>query len=72
MLYQGTLTPTAQVRFALTYPELYEVGSSNLGHLILYGLLNRAEGVLCDRAYFPGTHVCCGYVFILYHFILAP
>ena len=43
----------AQVRFALTYPEIYEVGASNLGHIILYGLLNEVEGLLCDRAYFP-------------------
>ena len=26
----------ANVRWALTYPELYEVGASNLGHIILY------------------------------------
>ena len=43
----------AEVRFALTYPEIYEVGASNLGHIILYGLLNEVEGLLCDRSYFP-------------------
>lgn len=43
-----------QVRFALTYPEIYEVGASNLGHIILYGILNQQDGLLCDRAYFPG------------------
>jgi hypothetical protein len=42
------------VRFSLTYPETYEVGASNLGHIILYTVLNRAQGLLCDRAYFPG------------------
>jgi hypothetical protein len=26
----------ASVRFSLTYPEIYEVGASNLGHIILY------------------------------------
>ena len=42
----------AQVRWALTYPEIYEVGSSNLGHIILYSILNAVPGQLCDRAYF--------------------
>ncbi len=45
---------SASIRFALTYPEIYEVGASNLGHIILYSLLNQQEGLLCDRAYFPG------------------
>lgn len=45
----------AEIRFALTYPEIYEVGASNLGHIILYGLLNQEEGLLCDRAYFPAS-----------------
>lgn len=45
----------ADIRFALTYPEIYEVGASNLGHIILYGLLNQNEGLLCDRAYYPAA-----------------
>lgn len=45
---------SADIRFSLTYPEIYEVGASNLGHIILYGLLNQQEGLLCDRAYYPG------------------
>jgi radical SAM family uncharacterized protein/radical SAM-linked protein len=44
----------AIVRWALTYPEVYEVGSSNLGHLILYNILNAQPRQLCDRAYLPG------------------
>ncbi|HEY9652714.1 MAG TPA: TIGR03960 family B12-binding radical SAM protein [Coleofasciculaceae cyanobacterium] len=43
----------AQVRWVLTYPELYEVGSSNLGHIILYNILNAQPRQLCDRAYLP-------------------
>ncbi len=43
----------AAVRWALTYPEVYEVGASNLGHIILYSLLNAVPGQLCDRAYLP-------------------
>ena len=45
----------AALRWCLTYPELYEVGASNLGHIILYGILNRLPGQLCDRAYLPAA-----------------
>ncbi len=44
---------TAQVRWVLTYPEIYEVGASNLGHIILYNILNAQPRQLCDRAYLP-------------------
>ncbi len=44
---------SAQVRWALTYPEIYEVGASNLGHIILYSILNAQPRQLCDRAYLP-------------------
>lgn len=43
----------ATVRWVLTYPEVYEVGASNLGHLILYNILNTQPRQLCDRAYLP-------------------
>lgn len=33
--------------------EVYEVGASNLGHVILYTVLNEREGLLCDRSYLP-------------------
>ena len=45
----------AGVRWALTYPEVYEVGASNLGHIILYSILNAVPGQLCDRAYLPAA-----------------
>lgn len=44
---------TAQVRWVLTYPEIYEVGASNLGHIILYNIINAQPRQLCDRAYLP-------------------
>ena len=44
---------SATVRWCLTYPEVYEVGASNLGHIILYSILNAQNGMLCDRAYLP-------------------
>jgi radical SAM family uncharacterized protein/radical SAM-linked protein len=43
----------ATVRWVLTYPEIYEVGASNLGHIILYSILNTQPRQLCDRAYLP-------------------
>jgi len=45
--------PEAAVRWALTYPEVYEVGASNLGHILLYSILNAVPGQLCDRSYLP-------------------
>ncbi|MDF5736582.1 MULTISPECIES: TIGR03960 family B12-binding radical SAM protein [unclassified Nostoc] len=45
---------TTAIRWVLTYPEVYEVGASNLGHIILYNILNAQPRQLCDRAYLPG------------------
>ena len=45
----------AGVRWALTYPEVYEVGASNLGHILLYSILNTLPGQICDRAYLPAA-----------------
>ena len=42
------------VRFLLIYPDIYEIGESNLGLKILYDVLNRIDGVLCERSYMPG------------------
>ena len=44
---------SAVVRWVLTYPEVYEVGASNLGHIILYNILNAQPRQLCDRTYLP-------------------
>ncbi|MGK7916511.1 MAG: TIGR03960 family B12-binding radical SAM protein, partial [Prochloraceae cyanobacterium] len=43
----------AKVRWVLTYPEVYEVGASNLGHIILYNIINAQPRQLCDRTYLP-------------------
>jgi radical SAM family uncharacterized protein/radical SAM-linked protein len=45
----------ATMRWVLTYPEVYEVGASNLGHIILYSILNAQPRQLCDRAYLPAA-----------------
>ncbi|MDD5432213.1 MAG: TIGR03960 family B12-binding radical SAM protein [Candidatus Omnitrophica bacterium] len=39
------------VKFALCFPDLYEVGMSNLGVRILYGILNNIEDVVCERVF---------------------
>ena len=41
------------IKFALAYPDVYEVGMSNLAIMILYDLLNRHEDVLAERVYTP-------------------
>ncbi|MFH1848014.1 MAG: TIGR03960 family B12-binding radical SAM protein [Candidatus Omnitrophota bacterium] len=43
----------AGVRFALAFPDTYEVGMSYAGYQILYGLLNRREDVACERVFAP-------------------
>ena len=45
----------AAVRWCLTYPEIYEVGASNSGHIILYSILNAVPGQFCDRSYLPAA-----------------
>src|SRR5216683_8173328 len=41
----------ADVRWALMYPDAYEVGVPNQGIQILYEILNEAVGVLAERSY---------------------
>jgi radical SAM family uncharacterized protein len=41
------------VRFALCYPDVYEVGMSYYGHFLLYELANTVEGVWCERCFAP-------------------
>lgn len=42
-----------KVRFALCYPDIYEVGMSYYGHYLLYEVANSVKGVLCERCYAP-------------------
>ena len=44
---------SVQVRVALCFPDTYEIGMSNLGVRILYGVMNQLEGVWCERAFAP-------------------
>lgn len=43
----------AEVRFALCFPDVYEIGMSHLGSRILYNVLNSREDTICERAYAP-------------------
>ena len=43
------------LRFAFCFPDTYEIGMSNLGFRILYGVLNEMPGVWCERAFAPWT-----------------
>lgn len=46
--------PTSvKVRFALAFPDVYEVGASHLGSQILYSLLNARPDTACERVYAP-------------------
>ena len=40
-------------RFAFCFPDSYEIGMSNLGMRILYGVMNNMEGVWCQRVFAP-------------------
>ncbi|MDD7770316.1 TIGR03960 family B12-binding radical SAM protein [Suipraeoptans intestinalis] len=41
------------IRFAMCFPDVYEIGMSHLGIQILYGMFNRREDVWCERVYSP-------------------
>ncbi len=42
-----------RIRVAFCFPDTYEIGMSNLGMRILYGVMNRMEGVWCERVFTP-------------------
>ncbi|MDX9754392.1 MAG: TIGR03960 family B12-binding radical SAM protein [bacterium] len=48
-----TEKPTAELRAALCFPDVYEVGMSYLGLQILYGLLNEQPWLWCERSFAP-------------------
>ena len=44
---------TVDTRVAFCFPDTYEIGMSNLGMRILYGVMNNIEGVWCERCFAP-------------------
>ena len=53
--YGQIVKEDASVRMAFCFPDVYEIGMSNLGMRILYEAINRTEGVACERVYAPWT-----------------
>lgn len=53
--YHAVVKDPEQVRvqFALCFPDTYEIGMSNLGCRILYGVLNQQDHLWCQRVYAP-------------------
>ncbi len=43
------------VRFAMCFPDVYDIGMSHLGIQIIYDLLNRRNDIYCERVYSPWT-----------------
>ena len=41
------------IRYAFSFPDIYEIGMSHLGMQILYHLLNKEENVYCERVFAP-------------------
>ena len=44
---------STEVRIAFCFPDTYEIGMSNIGMRILYGILNEMDGVWCERMFAP-------------------
>lgn len=44
---------SVDVRFAMCFPDVYEIGMSHLGIQIIYDMLNQFEDVWCERVYSP-------------------
>ena len=44
-----------EIRFAMCFPDVYEIGMSHLGIQILYDMFNQREDIWCERVYSPWT-----------------
>lgn len=44
---------SVDIRFAMCFPDVYEIGMSHLGIQILYDMFNRRKDVYCERVYSP-------------------
>ena len=42
-----------RIRVAFCFPDTYEIGMSNVGMRILYGIMNQMDGVWCERVFAP-------------------
>ncbi|MFT4105858.1 MAG: TIGR03960 family B12-binding radical SAM protein [Lacrimispora sp.] len=48
-------TKKVDIRFAMCFPDVYEIGMSHLGMQILYDMFNRREDIYCERIFSPWT-----------------
>ena len=46
-------TAAVDIRFAMCFPDVYEIGMSYMGIQIIYDMLNRRDDVYCERVYSP-------------------
>ena len=46
-------TSKVDIRFAMCFPDVYEIGMSHLGIQILYDMFNKREDTWCERVYSP-------------------
>ena len=44
---------SVDIRFAMCFPDVYEIGMSYLGIQIIYDMLNQRDDVYCERLYSP-------------------
>src|SRR5687768_806999 len=45
--------PAIRGKIALAFPDIYELGGSNLGLMVLYDLINKRTDLLAERVYCP-------------------
>ncbi len=53
--WNSIVKESARLRFALCFPDVYEIGMSHLGSRILYHVLNARDGIACERVFAPWT-----------------
>lgn len=46
---------SVDIRFAMCFPDVYEIGMSHLGMQILYAMFNKRKDVYCERVFSPWT-----------------
>ena len=51
--YNSIIKEDASLRWALCFPDVYEIGMSHLGSRILYHILNDLQEVACERVFAP-------------------
>ena len=52
-IYKDPAARSDLIRFAMCFPDVYEIGMSHLGIQILYDMFNRRDDVWCERVYSP-------------------